>query len=51
MKNADKRTYQVPVWFNIQAETQEEAWQIVNDMMGMHVDYVVEEPVEIGEDN
>ncbi len=23
----------------------------VNEMMGMHVDYVVEEPVEISEDN
>lgn len=45
------KTFQVPVWFNVQAETQQEAWEIVSEMMGMHVDYVVEEPVEIGEND
>jgi hypothetical protein len=43
------KTFQVPVWFNIQAENAEEAWEIVSNKMGMQVDYVVEEPVEIGE--
>jgi hypothetical protein len=53
------KTFQVPVWFNlnhiwfnIEAETQDEAWHIVvEQMMGKHVDYVVEEPVEISDDN
>jgi hypothetical protein len=51
------KTFQVPVWFNIQAETQEEAWQQVQTQlthytpMPSHWEYVVEEPVEISEDN
>jgi hypothetical protein len=51
------KTFQVPVWFNIQAETQEEAWQQVQTQLTHYTpmpsqwEYVVEEPVEIVEDS
>ena len=43
------KTFQVPVRVNIQAKTYGDAWEIVNnmaDMMGSHIDYVVEKPIE-----
>lgn len=50
-------TYQVPVWFNIQANTQEEAWSIAaNAMMDAEKhdqlpEYIVEEPIATPEEN
>jgi len=47
------RTFQVPVWFNVQAETQDEAWGEVMRLMTHEVpmpidwSYVVEEPVDV----
>lgn len=48
------KTFQVPVWFNVQAETQEEAWMIIANMTVNPLtlkawDFTVEEPVEITE--
>ena len=47
------KTFQVPVWFNIQAETQDEAWERIMQMMQhrSEYDFVVEEPVEIPEED
>lgn len=50
-------TFQVPVWFNITAVDQEDAWQKINKLMydlerdDQLPDYVVEEPVEISEND
>ena len=53
------KTFQVPVWFNVQAEDQEHAWQKIERLMNynlpaqqhMLTDWVVEEPVEISEED
>lgn len=50
------KTFQVPVWFNVQAETQEGAWQLIANMIyeqeknDQLPEYTVEEPVEIEEE-
>ncbi len=45
------KTFQVPVWFNVQAETQEDAWREVWEKISdMDGDWIVEEPVEITEE-
>lgn len=47
------KVYEVPVWFRITAETQDEAWwkirKIISDAESQEQlpDYVVEEPVEL----
>lgn len=50
-------TFQVPVWFNVEAENAEAAWlkvrqALVNAEKAEQLpDYIVEEPVEIKEEN
>lgn len=46
------KTFQVPVWFNVQAETQEDAWEfVIQEMVRLvgsnSAEWVVDEPVEI----
>lgn len=48
-----QKTYEVPVWFRITANTQDEAWWKIRQVMteaeyhDQLPDYVVEEPVEL----
>ena len=57
IQKARLKTFQVPVWFNVQAEDQEDAWRKIADLMddklflGVHQDWTVEEPVEIRDDD
>jgi len=46
------KTFQVPVWFNVQAEDQEQAWERIMQMMQhrSEYDFVVNEPVEINDE-
>jgi len=50
------RTFQVPVWFNIQAKDQDEAWEMVDGLLGAEFtydklpdgcDWAVEEPIDV----
>ena len=50
------KTFQVPVWFNVQAEDQEDAWEfVIQEMVRLvgsnSAEWVVEEPVEIREED
>ena len=55
------KTFEVPVWFEVQAEDQEQAWQKIERMMNdnLPVDmynqnvhgWLVNEPVEINEED
>ena len=50
------KTFQVPVWFNVQSETQDDAWEfIIQEMVRLvgtnSAEWVVEEPVEIREED
>lgn len=46
------KTFQVPVWFNVQAEDQEDAWrQVWEKISDMDGEWTVEEPVEIREED
>ena len=57
IQKARLKTFQVPVWFNVQAEDQEDAWRKIADLMddklflGVHQDWTVEEPVEIRDED
>ena len=50
------KTFQVPVWFNVQSETQDDAWEfVIQEMVRLvgtnSAEWVVEEPIEIKEND
>lgn len=57
---SNMRTYQIPVWFTVQAETKEQSWYklarlledyLPVDLYNHNVDeYVIEEPVDVTPD-